>query len=118
MFDDLSSASMAIDFVIAAALYVVTYLSFVRLLKYPRNWHSPSLAMSLTTAGLAAVTVTYVSVSTDGYDPVALPLSAGIIAVLFSIIAAPAIAFRPASQWIEFMARHGHYAGPRILAFA
>ena len=66
---------MAIDFVIAAALYVVTYLSFVRLLKYPRNWHSPSLAMSLTTAGLAAVTVTYVSVSTDGYDPVALPLS-------------------------------------------
>ena len=118
MFDDLSSASMAIDFVIAAALYVVTYLSFVRLLKYPRNWHSPSLAMSLTTAGLAAVTVTYVSVSTDGYDPVALPLSAGIIAVLFSIIAAPAIAFRPASQWIEFMARHGHYAGPCILAFA
>jgi len=118
MLDDSSSASMTVGFVIAAALYVVTYLSFVRLLRYPRNWHSPSLAMSLTTAGLAAVTVTYVSLSTDGYDPVALPLSAGIIAVLFSIIAAPAIAFHPASRWIEFMARHGHYACPCVLALA
>ncbi len=118
MLDDLSSASMTFGFVIAAALYVMTYLSFVRLLRYPRNWHSPSLAISLTTAGLAAVTVAFVSVSTDGYDPVALPLSAGIIAVLFSIIAAPAIAFRPASRWIEFMARHGHYASPCMLALA
>lgn len=118
MFDDLSSASMTIGLLIAAALYVVTYLSFVRLLRYPRNWHAPPLAMSLITAGLAAVTVAYVSVSADGFDPVALPLSAGIIAVLFGIIAAPAIAFRPASRLVEFMARHGHYAGPCVLAIA
>ena len=118
MFDYLSSTPTALDLLIAGALYVVTYLSFVRLLRYPRNWHSPPLAKSLTVAGLAAVTVTYVSLSTDGVDPVALPLSVAIIVVLFSIIAAPAIAFRPASRWIEFMARHGHYAGPCILVFA
>ena len=118
MFDDLSNASMAVGLVIAVPLYVATYLSFVCLLRYPRNWHSPPLAMSLTTIGLAAVMVSYVSLSTDGYDPVALLLSVGIIAVLFSIISAPAIAFRPASRWIEFMARHGRYASPCMLVLA
>ena len=41
MFDDLSSVAMTFGFVIAAALYVMTYLSFVRLLRYPE------LALSL-----------------------------------------------------------------------
>ncbi len=41
--------------VIAAVLYAATYLSFVRLLRYPRNWYPPSLRASLTTGVLAAL---------------------------------------------------------------
>ncbi len=116
MLTEESSAALTISFVIAVALYVVTYLSFVRLLRYPRNWFLPSLPQSLTTAGLVTVTVTYVSVSSDGLDSVALAVSAGFIAVLFSIIAAPAVAFRPASRRVEFLAKHGDYAGLWMLA--
>jgi len=36
--------------------------------------------------------------------------------VLFSIIAAPAVAFRPAPRWVEFLAKHGDYAGLWVLA--
>ena len=123
MLTEVSSTALTIGFVIAVALYVVTYLSFVRLLRYPRNWCSPSLPLSLTTAGLVTITVSYVSVSSDGLDPVALAVSAGLIAVLFSIIAAPAVAFRPAPRWVEFLAKHGDYAGlwvlvPAIAAYA
>ena len=112
MLTEVSSTALTIGFVIAVALYVVTYLSFVRLLRYPRNWCSPSLPLSLTTAGLVTITVSYVSVSSDGLDPVALAVSAGLIAVLFSIIAAPAVAFRPAPRWVEFLAKHGGLRGP------
>ena len=116
MLEDASPAAL-IGFVIAVALYVVTYLSFVRLLRYPRNWLPPSLPMSLTTAGLATVTVTYLSVSSDGLDPAALAVSAGIITVLFGIIAAPAIDFRPGARpAVEFLANHGDYAGLWMLA--
>jgi hypothetical protein len=113
---EVSPVALTIEFVIAVALYVVTYLSFVRLLRYPRNWHPPSLPLSLTTAGLVTVTVTYVSLSSNSLDPAALAVSAGIIAVLFGIIAAPAVAFRPASRWIEFLAKHADYAGLWMLA--
>jgi hypothetical protein len=116
MLTEVSLAALTISFVIAVALYVVTYLSFVRLLRYPRNWSPPSLPLSLTTAGLVTITVSYVSVSSDGLDPVALAVSVGIIAVLFSIIAAPAVAFRPAPRWVEFLAKHGDYAGLWVLA--
>ena len=68
MLDDGSPAALTIGFVIAGALYGVTYLSLVRLLRYPRNWRPPSLPMSLTTAGLATVTVAYVSVSSGGVE--------------------------------------------------
>jgi hypothetical protein len=113
---EVSPVALTISFVIAVVLYVVTYLSFVRLLRYPRNWRAPSVPLSLTTAGLMIVTVIYVSVSSDSLDPAALAVSAGIIAVLFSIIAAPAVAFRPASRGIEFLAKHADYAGLWMLA--
>ena len=114
----------AISALIAAALYVATYLSFLRLLRYPRNWNLPTLPASLTTAGLAAVMVAQVALSPDGLDLTALVVSAGFVAVLFGIIAAPAIDFRPATQpgigsgirpgirsVTGFLARHGDYAG-------
>lgn len=96
---------------IAAVLYTAAYLSFVRLLRYPRNWLAPSLPETLTTAGLVFLTVAIVSLSPDGLDPVGLMISTGFIAVVFYIIAAPAIAFRPASPVVEFIAKHGDYAG-------
>ena len=104
---------------IASALYVATYLSFVRLLKFPRNWYPPSLRASLTTGVLAALTVALVSLSPDGLDRAALAVSVGFIIVLFYIIAAPALAFWPASglanRAVEFFAKHCNYAGLWLL---
>ena len=74
------ATSPAISALIAAALYIATYLSFLRLLRYPRNWNLPTLPASLTTAGLAAVMVAQVAVSPDGLDLVALVVSAGFVA--------------------------------------
>ena len=45
---------------IVSALYVATYLSFVRLLRYFRNWYTPGLLESLTTGVLASLTVALV----------------------------------------------------------
>ena len=104
---------------IASALYVATYLSFVRLLRYPRNWYPPSLAASLATGVLAALTVALVALSPDRLDRPALAISVGFIVVVFYVIAAPAIAFRPASRpasrAVEFLAKHGDHAGLWLL---
>jgi len=104
-------AMPVIAMLIAVLLYVATYLSYVRLLRYPRNWNSPSLPASLTTGVLASLTVLLVSFSPYGVDLSALIISVGCIAVTFFIIAAPAIAFRPASRLVEFLAKHSDYAG-------
>ena len=101
---------------IAIVLYAATYLSFVRTLRYPRNWLRPGLVTSLPTVGLTVVMLAHVSLASDGVDVVALWVSAAFIGVLFCIIAASAIAFRPASRPIEFLARHGDYAGLWMLA--
>lgn len=100
---------------IASALYVATYISFVRLLRYPRNWRLPTLAASLATGGLATITLALVSWSPDGLHRLTLAISVGFSVLLFFIIAAPAIAFRPTFQSIEFLAKHGDYAGLWLL---
>ncbi len=106
-----TATSPAISALIAAALYMATYLSFVRLLRHPRNWHFPTLPASIATAGLATVTVAQVAVSSDGLDLTALAVSAGFIVVMFVIIAAPAADFIPgAPPAIGFLAKHGNYA--------
>lgn len=101
----------------AACLYFLTYLSFVYLLRHWRNWHPPTLASSLMTAGLALATVVYVSFSPSEFSLLALILAAGFIACLFSIIAAPAIAFEPSAPRpvIEFLAKHAEYTGLWII---
>jgi hypothetical protein len=101
---------------IAVVLYSATYLSFVRTLRYPRNWLRPSLATWLPAAGLTFLMLAHVSLSNDGIDAAALLVSAGFVGVLFTIVAAPAMAFRPASPLTEFLARHGDYAGLWMLA--
>lgn len=110
---DTTPASQVIAALITAALYVMTYFSFVRLLKHYRNWHLPTLPSSLATVGLAIVTVSHISFSSRGLDLPALVVSVGFIAGLFSIIAAPAIAFEPGAPRpvVEFLAKHGEYAG-------
>ena len=97
--------------VAAAALYVASYLSFVRLLRYPRNWLSPSRSACFLTLVLVILTVIQISVSSSGFDSLAMIISIVFVFVLFYVIAAPAIAFRPASRSSEFLALHGDYAG-------
>ena len=110
-----SSTIQVIAALIASALYLATYLSFVRLLRFPRNWHPLSLPELLVTAVLAALTVTLVSLLPDGIDRPALAIMVGFFIVVFYIIAAPAVAFRPASRPVEFLAKHGNYAGLWLL---
>ncbi len=107
------AASPAISALIAAALYLATYLSFVRLLRHPRNWYFPTLPSSLVTVALAIVTVAQVSFSSHGLNLPALVISVSFIAGLFGIIAAPAIAFAPGPPRpvVEFLAKHGEYGG-------
>lgn len=109
----MSASIPAIEALITAALYLATYLSFVRLLRHSRNWYLPTLPSSLATAGLAIITVAHISFSSQGFDLPAFVLSVGFIAGLFSIIAAPAIAFKPGAPRpvVEFLAKHGEYAG-------
>ena len=106
----------SISVAIAVVLYVATYLSFVRILRFPRNWLRPALSALLLTGGLAVMLLAHVALSSEGTDIAALGAAVGLLGLLFYTIAAPAIAFRPASRPIEFLARHGDVAGLWILA--
>ena len=112
---DASPTTQVIAALIAAALYAATYLSFVRLLRFPRNWHTPSVLEALVTGLLAALMVAQVSLSSHGLDRPALAVSAGFLVVLLYIVAAPALAFRPGSRPVEFLAKHGDHAGLWLL---
>ncbi len=106
-----STAGQIITGLVAATLYAATYLSFVRLLRFPRNWVAPSLPSSLGTGLLAFLTVALVSLSSDGLDRAAFVVSAGFIAAMAGIIGAPAVNFRPGT-WaaIGFLSKHGALA--------
>ncbi len=95
----------------AILLFASTYLCFVRLLRYPRNWLPPAWTETLLTTALAASTVAHVGLSPDGIDGAATVIVAFFVIGLFYVIAAPAIAFRPTSRPIEFLARHADHAG-------
>lgn len=98
--------------VIAAILYISTYLAFLRLLKYPRNWRLPSVSAVVVTGALAVATVAFVSVSPEGTDIELMSFVTGFIIVLFGIIASPAIDFQPGNRpVVEFIANHGDHAG-------
>ena len=99
----------------AAALYVVTYLLLMHLLRYPRQWQRPPSHALFATAGLATILVAYISISTDGLDITRLVVSASFLAVLLLFIAAPAIELNHAAGFaprpIEYLARHGDHSG-------
>jgi len=100
----------AVSVALAIVLYAATYLSFVRILRFPRNWLRPDLSALLPSGALAVMLLAHVALSSDGIDTVALAATAGLLGLLFYTIAAPAIAFRPASRSIEFLAQHGDAA--------
>ena len=99
----------------AVALYVVTYLSLVHLLRYPRQWQQPPGAAVFAIAGLSIFLVAYISISTDGLDITRLVVSASFLVVLLLLIAAPAIELNHANGFaprpIEYLARYGDYSG-------
>ncbi|MCP4936322.1 MAG: LicD family protein, partial [bacterium] len=98
--------------VIAAILYISTYLAFLKLLKYPRNWLLPSVSTVVSTGALAVATVVFVSVSPEGANIELMIFLTGFIIVLFGIIASPAIDFQPGNRpVVEFFANHGDHAG-------
>ena len=108
--------SQPISALTGAGLYIASYLSFLNLLKYPRNWKLPSASSTLVTITFFALTVTFVSVSPNNPEILVnistmLFLSAFIL-VLFGIIASPAIDFNPGSPLVvEFLANYGNIAG-------
>jgi hypothetical protein len=110
---DSFSTNPVIAAVIAAGLYLATYLSFVRLLRHLRNCYPPSLQSSLVTVVLASVTVAHISFTFQGFDLPAFVLSIAFIGGLFALIAAPAMAYEPGVRppIVGFLAKHGEYAG-------
>jgi lipopolysaccharide cholinephosphotransferase len=98
--------------VIAVILYISTYLAFLRLLKYPRNWWQLNVSTVIATSALAVSTVVFVSVSPEGADIELMAFLTGFIIVLFGIIATPAIDFLPGNRpVVEFFAKYGDHAG-------
>ncbi len=107
---------MTVEMPAVALLYIATYLSFTRLLRYPRNRYPPNPWNILATAALAIVTMVFVADSPEGIDVVVLLTSTSFVVVLFAVVAAPALAFRPASRITEFLARYGGNGGLLMLA--
>ena len=111
----LLSLDSVISGLVVAALYVVTYLSLMHLLRYPRQWQRPPGPALFATAGLATVLVAYISNSGDGFDIATLAVSASFLAVLLLLIVAPAIELNHAAGFaprpLEYLARHGDHSG-------
>ena len=110
----MADANSGISSLIAALLYAATYLSFVRLLRFPRNWLPPRPSEITVTGFLAVLTVAWVSMSPDGAGQFNLPnlaVSIGFVVTMMLVIAAPAIAFQPANPVVEFLAKNAKYAG-------
>ena len=72
-----------ISVAIAVVLYVATYLSFVRILRFPRNWLRPALSALLLTGGLAVMLLAHVALSSEGTDIAALGAAVGLLGLLF-----------------------------------
>ena len=106
-----TATSPAITGLVAAGLYAAAYLSFVHILRFRRNWCPYDRREVLVTGLLAVLAVAWVSLSPDGLDLASLGAATGFILAGSLIIAAPAIAFRPAHWVVEFLARHGEHAG-------
>lgn len=103
---------------IGAAFYVATYLTFVRLMRFPRNWLRLSLPEVAVTGLLAVLAVAWVSLSPNRpelFSLAGVAVATGFFAMVLLIIAAPSIACRPTNAAVEFLAKHAEYAGLWLL---
>jgi len=112
--------SVPCSVLMGAIFYLATYLSFLNLLKYPRNWVLPSVSSMLMTGTLAASTVAFVSILQEGQgsDPDfrRVIFLIGFLLIMFVIVASPAIDFNPGSRRIiEFLANCGDTVGILML---
>ncbi len=114
-FFDASSTTGLTGFAVAAVLYIASYLTFVRTLRYTRNWIRPRALSIVVPAGFISALVACVSLSSGGFDAMLAVAAVAFVGILFYLIAAPAIVFRPASRLTELLARHGDYAGLSML---
>jgi hypothetical protein len=103
---------------IAALLYVTAYFQFLHLLRFRRNW-LPTSKLEIARCTLSVgILFTIVSVSPDGFQPLALIVSIAFVTFLFYMIAAPAVAFLPTSPIIEFFAKHADYSSLSLMPSA
>jgi hypothetical protein len=103
---------------IGAALYCATYLAFVRLVRFPRNW-LPYRPSEVAVAGsLAALTIAWAAfspASSDLFNLTTMAVATAFLAMALLIIAAPSIAFRPANAVVELLAKNAEHAGLWLL---
>jgi hypothetical protein len=105
---------MSLDMVpplIAGLIYASAYYQFLHLLRYRRIWFPTSNFEIGRCALTVALLLIVVSLPPSGFQPLVLGVSAAFVALLFFVIAAPAVAFLPTSPIFEFFAKHADYAG-------
>jgi hypothetical protein len=98
---------VALDIVIAILLYIVTYISYLTILRHPRNWNPVPIWKKILVTSSLILTVAYSSLSPTGVDFPALIVSSLFLVFLLLIISAPSFAWRLGSsmRW-ELLARH------------
>ena len=92
-------------------LYCASYLSLLRLLRYPRNWEPATASAVAAPIAFTALTIVHTAWSPAGIDWVVLAVVCGFVAALFCVIAAPGIAFRPVATGFDALAKHSEHAG-------
>lgn len=98
---------IALDIVIAILLYIAVYISYLLILRHPRNWNPVPTWKRLLVISFLILNVAYSSLSTTGVDLPTLFASSLFLLLLLLIISAPSYAWRlGASLRWEFVARH------------
>ncbi len=98
---------IALEIVITVLLYIVIYISYLEILRHPRNWNPVPLWKKILVTSDLILNVAYSSISTTGIDLPTLIASILFLLFLLLIISAPSFAWRlgASTRW-EFLARH------------
>jgi len=100
-------SSIAMKIVIAILLYIVIYISYLTILRHPRNWNPIPIWKKILVTLFLILNVAYSSLSTTSVDLPTLIASTLFLLFLLLIISAPSFAWRlgASTRW-EFLARH------------
>ncbi len=98
---------IALDIAIPILLYFVAYVSYLSILRHPRNWNPVPTWKKIFVTSTLILNVTYIGLSPAGVDIRALVVSSLFLLLLLIIISAPSFAWRLGAsiRW-EFLARH------------